>query len=306
MTAHGSLGATPTGLISLDGTGSATLGMVPLAVPIGRGREGASATVLRHGHGAGRCSGGIIIGTIIVRRNAAWRIDLLVRLVDDGFRGLSVPFGGIKKRFVAGVMVKVAIIDVLALMGCEALLHTRKEARPIVVFSIRIGAVVGGNAFGEGECRVPNAYFVRKLFGLIVNVITVFRRSNKLGRQSLRLVRYLRDPGMGDQQQRKQDDDYENRNGKAFGKPPRQRTAKHIAKQAACPLQQRHIELLGVGGNRRIKNRADGPEDHEPSKGHMEVLILVLCLAHQTEHHKRQEYRQNHAGQSEQSGGHGM
>ena len=35
MTAHGSLGATPTGLISLDGTGSATLGMVPLAVPIG-------------------------------------------------------------------------------------------------------------------------------------------------------------------------------------------------------------------------------------------------------------------------------
>ena len=30
MTAHGSLGATPTGLISLDGTGSATLGMVPL------------------------------------------------------------------------------------------------------------------------------------------------------------------------------------------------------------------------------------------------------------------------------------
>ena len=203
-------------------------------------------------------------------------------------------------------MVKVAIIDVLALMGCEALLHTRKEARPIVVFSIRIGAVVGGNAFGEGECRVPNAYFVRELFGLIVNVITVFRRSNKLGRQSLRLVRYLRDPGMGDQQQRKQDDDYENRNGKAFGKPPRQRTAKHIAKQAACPLQQRHIELLGVGGNRRVKNRADGPEDHEPSEGHMEVLILVLRLAHQTEHHKRQEYRQNHAGQSEQSGGHGM
>lgn len=30
-----SLGATPTGLISLDGTGSATLGMVPIAVPIG-------------------------------------------------------------------------------------------------------------------------------------------------------------------------------------------------------------------------------------------------------------------------------
>ena len=35
MAAYGSLGATPTGLISLDGTGSATLGMVPLAVPIG-------------------------------------------------------------------------------------------------------------------------------------------------------------------------------------------------------------------------------------------------------------------------------
>lgn len=85
-----------------------------------------------------------------------------------------MPFGGIKKRFVAGVMVKVAIIDVLALMGCEALLHTRKEARPIVVFSARIGAVVGGNAFGEGECRAPNADFVRELFGLIVNVITVF------------------------------------------------------------------------------------------------------------------------------------
>lgn len=78
-----------------------------------------------------------------------------------------------------------------------------KEARLIAVFSIRIGAVVSWNAFGEGECRAPNADFVRKLFGLIVNVITVFRRSNKLGRQSLRLVRYLRDPGMGNQQQRK-------------------------------------------------------------------------------------------------------
>ena len=82
-------------------------------------------------------------------------------------------------------------------MGCAKAAYTRKEARPIVVFSIRIGAVVGGNAFGEGECRVPNAYFVRELFGLIVNVITVFRRSNKRC-QSLRLVRYLRDLGMGD------------------------------------------------------------------------------------------------------------
>ena len=163
-----------------------------------------------------------------------------------------------------------------------------------------------GHAFGEGKRLVSDTHLVRELLGLVDIVIMVFRRSSELRSQSLRLLRNLRDPRMRDQQQREQDDDHENRNGKAFGKPPCQRAAEHVAKQTACPLQQRHIELLGVGGNRRVKNRADGPEDHEPSKGHMEVLVLVLRLAHQAEHHERQEYRQNHAGQTEQSGGHGM
>ena len=160
------------------------------------------------------------------------------------------------------------------------------------------------HAFCERQRGISYTHFVRELLGLVINLFICTESKTDL--QCTYFVGNLLNPCIGNQQQREQNDDHENNDGERLGKPPCQRAAKHIAEQTSRILQQRHVETLGVGRERRIEYGADGPQNHGPPRHHTHIAAFALGLIYEAECHQRQKDRQDDAHQTKQAGSQGV
>ena len=134
------------------------------------------------------------------------------------------------------------------------------------------------HAFCERQRGISYTHFVRELLGLVINLFICTESKTDL--QCTYFVGNLLNPCIGNQQQREQNDDHENNDGERLGKPPCQRAAKHIAEQTSRILQQRHVETLGVGRERRVEYGADGHRimDHPATIRTLPLLRLVSYM----------------------------
>ena len=139
------------------------------------------------------------------------------------------------------------------------------------------------HSLGKGQCGISDAHLIRELPSLVI--VRLICTETKTGHQRAYFVGNLINPRTGDQQQRKQNDDRENNDGKCFGKPPCQRATKHVAEQSSRFLQQCHIEALDVGRECRVKYGTDRPQDHGPSRRHTRIVAFALGFMHKAEHH---------------------
>ena len=140
------------------------------------GSDGTAVPFLWHDRSAGRY-GGVTIRIVIAGGNAPWRRITSSGIVHHGLRDLSMAICRVEERFVAGVVVEVAVLVMLGSTGRKTLPHTGEQARFGAVAIILIGAVMRRNPFGEGERRVSHTHFVGELLRLVGGVITSLRRA---------------------------------------------------------------------------------------------------------------------------------